>query len=101
MVKHLTDDEVQQFVIDRQHCEVKIAEHIHTCKECKIKAEVYRSLITGIKQQPQPVFDFDLAAAVLTQLPVVQPKVPGDKLVTWILIFVSAGFLAVAAYYFR
>ena len=101
MVKHLTDDEVQQFVIDNQHSEIKIVEHIHTCRQCKIKVEVYQSLIAGIKQQPQPVFDFDLSASVLSQLPVVQPRVTSDKLVTWILVLVSIGFLAGGAFYFR
>ena len=100
MVKHLTDDEVQQFIIDKQ-CDIKIVEHIHTCRQCKIKVEVYQSLIAGIKQQPQPVFDFDLSASVLTQLPGVQPKIASDKLVTWILVFGSIAFLAGGAYYFR
>ena len=101
MVKHLTDDEVQQFVIDQQHCEIIIAEHIHGCKECRLKAEVYRSLITAIKQQPQPVFDFDLSAFVLNQLPTAPAKTAGDRSILWALIFVSAGFLAGGAYYFR
>ncbi len=101
MVKHLTDDEVQQFVIDKQHCEVNTLEHMHACKECTIKAEVYRSLITGIKQQPQPVFDFDLSASVINQLPKAQPKPAGERLVMWTLIFVSVGFLSSGAYYFR
>ena len=101
MLKHLSDDEVQQFVIDKQYCEIKVVEHIHICKECKIKAEVYQSLITGIKQQPQPVFDFDLSASVLKQLPAPQPKAANDKLVIWILVFVSIGFIAGVVYYFR
>jgi hypothetical protein len=101
MLKHLTDDEVQQFVIDKRYCEIKVVEHIHICQECKIKAEVYQSLIKGIKQQPQPVFDFDLSASVLKQLPAPQPKTADDELVTWILVFVSTGFIAGAVYYFR
>lgn len=101
MVKHLTDDEVQQYVVDRQHCEMKIVEHIRLCGECKLKAEVYRSLITGIKQQPRPVFDFDLSVSVLNQLPAASTKTAGERSIMWALIFVSAGFLAGAAYYFR
>lgn len=101
MVKHLTDGEVQQFVIDKRHCETRIVEHIYACKDCKIKAEVYRSVIAGIKQQPQPVFDFDLSATVLKQLPVPPPKTAGERLVMWTLIIISAGFLTGGAYYFR
>ena len=101
MVKHLADDEVQQFVVDRRHCEIRVVEHLHSCKECKMKAEVYRSLITGIKQQPQPVFDFDLSASVLNRLPMAKTKTTGERLVMWSLIFVSAGLLGGGAYYFR
>ena len=101
VTKHLNDDEVQLYITDKSHCEKRIAEHIHLCEECRSKVEVYQLLITGIKQQPQPAFDFDLAASVLKQLSVPQAKVASDELFTWILVFVSVGFLATAAYYFR
>ena len=101
VTKHLTDDEVQLYVTDKLNCERRIVEHIHLCEECRSKVEVYLLLITGIKQQPQPSFGFDLSASVLKQLPVPQAKVASDELFTWILVFVSVGFLATAAYYFR
>jgi len=101
VTKHLTDDEVQQYAVDKTNCEKRIAEHIHLCEKCRTKAEVYQLMFTGIKQQPQPVFDFDLSASVLKQLPVSQAKAASDKLFTWILIFISVGFLATVAYYFR
>ena len=50
MVKHITDDEVQMYVVERQQCDIRIVEHVHACKECKLKVEIYQSLITGIKQ---------------------------------------------------
>jgi len=101
VTKHLTDDEVQLYATDKLNCERRIVEHIHLCEECRSKVEVYQLLITGIKQQPQPAFDFDLSESVLKQLPVPQANVASDKLFIWILVFVSVGFLASAAYYFR
>jgi len=101
VTKHLTDDEVQLYVVDRQHVEMAIVEHIDTCADCRTKVEVYQLLISGIEQQPRPVFDFDLSASVLKQLPALQPKAADDRLVTWILVFVSIGFIAGAVYYFR
>lgn len=101
VTKHLTDDEVQVCAIDKENVEIRIIEHMHICTECRAKVEVYRSLIIGIELQPQPVFDFDLAASILKQLPVPQPKAASDKLFTWILIFIPVGFIAGAAYYFR
>jgi hypothetical protein len=103
MVKHITDNEVQQFVVDKQHCEIQIVGHIHTCDECKMKIEVYRSLITAIKQQPEPAFDFDLSALVLQQLPSPKQKakIENDNLLVCVIIFIGTGFTGAALYSFR
>ena len=97
---HLTDDEVQQYVTDRQHCELKIVEHMHLCDECKLKAEIYRSVITGIQQQPQPVFNFDLSELVARQLPSPKPKT-SDSLLVWMLIFIGIALLGAGVYFFE
>jgi hypothetical protein len=100
MVKHLTDDELQQYVVDRQHCEIKIAEHIYICGECRLKAEIYQSLVTGIKQRPQPTFSFDLSALVVQQLP--SPReLAGDRLLLWLLILIGIAFLGTGVYFFE
>ena len=100
VTKHLTDDEVQQYVVDRQHCEMKIVEHIHICGECKLKAEIYQSLVTGIKGQLQPTFNFDLSALVVQQLPSVKQKT-NDRLLLWVLLFIGIGFMGGVFYYFE
>ena len=100
MVKHITDDEVQQFVVERQQCEVRIVEHVHTCEECKLKVEVYQLLITGIKQQPEPAFDFNLSDLVLQQLP--SPKQnTSDRPLLWVLVFVGIALVGAIAYFFQ
>ena len=101
VTKHLTDDEVQQYAVDKPNCEKRIADHIHLCEQCRAKAEVYRLMITGIKQQPQPAFDFDLSAAVLYQLPTPASKMANDKLLTWFFIFLCTGLIGAASYFFR
>ena len=100
VTKHLTDDEVQQYVVDRQHCEMKIVEHMHLCGECKLKAEIYQSLVTGIKQQPQPAFNFDLSRLVVEQLPSPKEKA-GDRLLLWILILISVASACTVVFYFE
>ena len=100
MVNHLTDDEVQQFVIDKSDCDKTILEHVHLCEACKNKVEVYRLLVAGIKQQTPPVFDFDLSATVLQQLPSVKPKT-GDRTILWALIFIGVALVGLIAYYFQ
>src|SRR6185436_10805816 len=101
VIKHLTDDEVQQFVVDRQNCEVKIVGHIHSCEVCRIKVKVYQLLITGIKQQPQPAFDFDLSKMVLQQLPSPKTTIANDNALTWIFGFMGIAFLGGVIYLFQ
>ena len=101
VIKHLTDDEVQQFVVDKQHCEVKIVEHIHSCEMCRAKVEVYQLMIKGIKQQPQPAFDFDLSKMVLQQLPSPVTKVSNDKLFVWLFVSTGIIFIGGSLYFFQ
>ena len=100
VVIHLTDDEVQQYATDKPNCEKRIAEHIHLCEECRSKVEVYQLLITGIMQQPQPAFNFNLSALVVQQLPSPKEKT-SDRLVLWVLLFIGIGFIGTIFYYFE
>ena len=100
VIKHLTDDEVQQYVVDRQHCEVKIVEHIHFCEVCRAKVEVYQMMIKGIKQQPQPAFDFNLSELVVQQLSSPKEKI-NDRFLLWVLLFIGIGFIGTIFYYFE
>jgi len=101
VIKHLTDDEVQQYVVDKQRCEVEIVEHIHSCAVCSAKVGVYQLMIKGIKQQPQPSFDFDLSKIVLKQLPSSSSKVSNDKLLVWLFIGIGIGFIGGGLYFFQ
>ena len=100
VAKHLTDDEVQQYVVDRQRCEMKIVDHMHLCGECKLKAEIYQSLVTGIKQQAQPTFSFDLSSLVVQQLPA--PKENGsERLLIRLLLCVGIAVIGAGLYFFE
>ena len=101
LTKHCTDEELQLYAINKQHVDKRVAEHIHICEDCRIKVEVYQSLITGIKQQPQPAFDFDLAEIVLTQLPSPTTKTSHDKILIWSIAFVCIALVGTGLYFFR
>jgi len=101
VTKHLTDDEVQQYAVNKSSCEKRMAEHIHLCEECRTKVEVYQLLITGIKQQPQPAFDFDLSKMVLQQLPSPKTTIANDKALVLIFGFMGIAFLGGAIYLFQ
>ena len=101
VINHLTDDEVQQYVVDKQHCDLKIVKHIHFCEVCSRKVEVYQLMIKGIKQQLQPAFDFDLSKMVLQQLPSPASKVSNDKLLVWLFVSTGIAFLVGVIYFFQ
>ena len=101
VTKHLTDDEVQQYAVDKRGCEKRIAEHIHLCGECRSKVQVYQLLITEIKQQSQPAFDFDLSKMVLQQLPSPKTTIANDKALILIFGFMGIAFLGGAIYLFQ
>ena len=100
VMKHLTDDEVQQYAVDKPNCEKRITEHIHLCEECRSKIEVYQLLITGIRQQPQPAFNFNLSELVVQQLPSPKERT-NDRLLLWVLLFIGVGFIGAIFYYFE
>ena len=89
VTKHLTDDEVQQIAVDKSNCEKRIVEHIHLCEECRSKVDVYQLLITEIKQQPKPAFDFDLSKMVLQQIPSPKTSTANDNALIWIFSFMG------------
>ena len=101
LIKHLTDDEVQQYAVSKSNCEKRIVEHIHLCEECRSKVEVYQLLITEIKQQPQPAFNFDLSKMVLQQLPSPKTSIANDNALIWIFGFMAIAFLGGAIYFFQ
>jgi hypothetical protein len=100
VTKHLTDNEVQQYAVDKFTCEKRIDEHVHLCEECRSKVEVYQLLITGIRQQPQPAFNFNLSELVVQQLSSPKEKT-SDKLLLWVLLFIGIGFIGTIFYYFE
>jgi hypothetical protein len=79
IINHLTEDELQQYALDKSIVAPDAQEHLHHCEECTAKLAVYQLLITGINQQPVPTFDFDLSAAVIAQLPAQATKASTNK----------------------
>lgn len=99
--KHLKDDEIQQYVLQKTECDIDIVKHVQNCKTCKIKAEQYNLLFERIKQQDKPAFDFDLADLVIEQLPKSGYKVSNDKLFSYFIIFISVFSLCIIFYFFK
>jgi len=97
---HLTDDQIQQYVLEKANCNNEIIEHVEACTYCKERAEEYNLLFRGIQQQEKPVFDFDLADLVLQQLPKSQTDPFSEKWISLLIIFISILFCCVIGYLF-
>lgn len=92
--KHLTDTEVQQYVLQKINNNVDIAEHIGHCAFCKTKTEQYSLLFEEIKQLEKPVFDFILADLVIEQLPESQPGLYFERTFLYTIIFIGIFFIS-------
>ena len=75
-ISHLSEQEIQQYVLDRKNTGSDISAHIHDCERCQAKATAYSTLFKELKEIPKPAFDFDLSELVLNQLPVRKPLFP-------------------------
>lgn len=70
--EHINELELQQYVLRKDDCDINIIEHINQCQKCKSEVELYESLFSAIKKEPNPVFEFDIANLVMQQLTVKQ-----------------------------
>jgi len=99
--KHLNDDEIQQYVLQKTECDVDIVKHVESCETCKIKAKQYDLLFEGINQQEKPGFDFNIADLVIAKLPQSRYWFSTDTLFFYFIIFICVFFLSIFSYFFR
>src|SRR5688572_551701 len=99
--RHLTEEEIQQHALDSSSSYSKAAEHIHSCEQCREKAETYRLLFNGIRQQHKPSFDFDLTELVMAQLPSAAPKPAKENVLVYFFIIAAIAVTGLASYFFR
>lgn len=94
---HLTDQEIQLFIAEPDILNSQLKKHVAYCQQCQASIANYRMMFEGIKQQEEPVFDFDVSALVINQLPV--PK----RSFSWMLLLIpilSIAVITVSAIFF-
>jgi hypothetical protein len=99
--EHVTDSEIQLFVLEGEKCDVRIVKHIKHCSQCTIKAAEYKMLFEGIVQQEKPAFDFSLADLAIEQLPQSQLREGFDKWFIYIIVLIVIPFMSTAFYLFK
>ena len=99
--KHLSDEEIQEYVLYKTALPENYIEHIETCESCKTKAANYKLLFAEISQQPASSFTFNLSGLVLQQLPQSKPRNRFENFVVYFPAFVAVAAVAFGAYFFR
>ena len=100
---HLTDEEIQQYVLDRDAADAAITGHFHGCRHCQEKAETYRRVFTGLREQPHESFDFSVTELVMHQLPVPArvEKAQKENGLIYAFISVVGAIVGFSLYFFR
>ncbi len=88
MTLHLSDADLQ-LAADAAPLPAAAVAHLHDCRRCQARLAAYQQLFAATAHLPQPAFEFDLAAAVLAQLPRSKPAFP------WVLGLVAVLVLGV------
>ena len=64
---HLSDQELQTYLTEKNSCSKELLEHVHSCAHCQMAAAVYKQLFVAIKNDAAPGFDFDVAEMVVAK----------------------------------
>src|SRR6478609_7775793 len=92
-VTHLSESEIQDFVLDQSDSIGNVQAHLEMCGACQAKANQYRLLFTGINAQPQSKFDFDLSELVIASLSA--PKVSAKWTNVFVYSLVTLGLISI------
>jgi hypothetical protein len=88
---HLDENTIQQYAITGVLAGEEQTKHFLHCNYCRGKAAAYKEVLTGIKGQPVPAFDFDLPALVMQKIPAKKAAIP------WQSVLVIAGLLGLVS----
>ncbi len=91
--KHLNDFEIQKFTFDQSECEPEIIDHIQVCLACKKRVEAYFSLSSAIKNQPEPILEYNLSDLVLDQIPSTSKPEKSYNYIIYSLLTASIGLI--------
>jgi anti-sigma factor RsiW len=97
--EHLSESQLQQYVLDEAGCNAAVLQHVALCKRCKKEVMDFRLMLAEIKKLPKPISDYDLPALVLERLPDSTVKSRKDAWV-YILVFVALVLLVLPVYLF-
>ena len=99
--EHLSDEEIQEYVLHKMASPEIINDHIEHCESCHAKVENYLLLFAEISHQPEFSFNFDVSDLVMQQLPQSKPGNVFGNFIIYFLSFIAVSAIAFAGYFFR
>ena len=97
---HLSEEEIQQYALDKSACDALITAHTSCCPECRARIANYEVLFSALKQAPQPSFDFNLAELVVTQLPKMKSALSRDNFLVYAFAMALVAITGTTLFYF-
>jgi len=98
--KHITDNDIQQFVLDEANCPFDVIDHMSVCQNCRAKAETYKLLFSEIKRQAKPAFDFDLTEVVLSNIAHKETVGSQTSALIWLFTIIGLSSVVIIIYLF-
>lgn len=95
---HLTDTEIQEYVLNPPGTDPDLLEHLAVCENCKVKAANYQLMFSVIREQEKPAFDFNLSALMIEQISPVMPAASWLDKMIYVLILSGVLPLIVVVY---
>ena len=90
--QHPDDILIQQLAFTPDECSVEITQHVEHCLHCKQQVQSYRAVGRLSLEMEKPLFDFDVAAVVMAQLPDIKPAPRNEG---WTLFAILLSVIAV------
>ena len=98
---HPSEKEIQQYALDKMDSNPVIMAHIDSCSYCQAEVSIYKTLFSGIKEQPSASFDFDVQELVLSKLPKTHTRLSTDDIIAGFLVIFTCSCIGIPVYIFR
>lgn len=96
---HLTDQQIQLFVLEQGSGIEQWTTHMATCKTCQLKATLYGSILKEVSQQEKPVLNVDVASQVISQIEPAKPRIDSSRVIVGFTLFIMLSWLCIIFYW--
>ena len=97
---HVSDYDIQQFVLADAICDHSITQHVRTCQDCSRRAATYRLIFATLEKQARPTFECDLTGIVLSKIEATEKVHISSNWLNYFIIAIIAVPIAITSYMF-